>query len=45
MNIKENDIRKDFYALKRLKNQCEKAKKRLTNNESAIISVLIFLII
>ena len=42
MNIKEDDIRKDLYALKRLKNQCEKAKKRLTNNESAIINVFNF---
>ena len=42
MNIKEGDIRKDFYALKRLKNQCEKAKKRLTKYWSEKITVTNF---
>ena len=42
MNIKENDIRKDFNTIKRLKNQCEKAKKRLTKYTSEKIAVYNF---
>jgi molecular chaperone DnaK (HSP70) len=42
MNIKEDDIRKDIPALKRLKNQCEKAKKRLTKYLSEKITVTNF---
>ena len=42
MNFKEDDIRKDLHALKRLKTQCEKAKKRLTNNKSTTINIINF---
>ena len=42
MGKKENDIKKDSKALKRLKVQCEKAKKKLSNNNSSSINVLSF---
>ena len=42
MAVDENEIRKDLKALKRLRNQCEKAKKKLSNNDSAIINVYNF---
>jgi molecular chaperone DnaK (HSP70) len=42
MNISEEDIKKDPNALKRLKIQCEKAKKKLTDNKSTIITVYNF---
>ena len=42
MNICEKDIRKDPNALKRLKIQCEKAKKKLTDNKSTFIIVYNF---
>ena len=42
MAVDENEVRKDLKALKRLRNQCEKAKKKLSNNESAIINVYNF---
>ena len=37
-DIDEKEVRKDFEALKRLKTQCEKVKKKLMNNESLTIS-------
>ena len=39
MNLNENDIKKDLNAIRRLKNQCEKAKKKLTINDSTSITV------
>ena len=42
MGVDENEVRKDLKALKRLRNQCEKAKKKLSNNDSAIINVYNF---
>lgn len=42
MKICEKDIRKDPNALKRLKIQCEKAKKKLTDNKSTLITVYNF---
>lgn len=42
MNIVEEDIRKDPNALKRLKIQCEKAKKKLTDNMSTNITIYNF---
>ena len=42
MNICEEDIRKDPNALKRLKIQCEKAKKKLTDNKSTYIIIYNF---
>ena len=42
MDKNENDIRKDSQALKRLKIQCERAKKKLSNNNYSSINVLSF---
>ena len=42
MAVDENEVRKDLKALKRLRNQCEKAKKKLSNNDSAIINIYNF---
>ena len=42
MKICEEDIKKDPNALKRLKAQCEKAKKKLSDNKSTIITIFNF---
>jgi cell division ATPase FtsA len=42
MNISEEDIKKDPNALKRLKTQCEKAKKKLSDNKSTTITIFNF---
>ena len=42
MNINKNDIIKDSNALKRLRNQCEKSKKKLSYNKSAFIKMYNF---
>ena len=42
MGIKESDVRKDLNALRRLRVQCEKGKKRLTNNNSTNIKIYNF---
>jgi molecular chaperone DnaK (HSP70) len=42
MNVNENDIKQDPNSLRRLKAQCEKAKKKLSNNDSSSIRVYNF---
>ena len=42
MSFKENDVRKDLIALRRLRIQCEKGKKKLSKDESTIINVYNF---
>ena len=42
MNVNENDIKQDPNSIRRLKAQCEKAKKKLSNNDSSSIRVYNF---
>ena len=42
MDFKENDVKKDLNALKRLRIQCEKGKKRLSKDNSTIINLYNF---